>query len=152
MNHNLRSLLPCLLPLMSPAAVAETEDQLDAYNVVWTTTSKDSSESMPCGGVFTAQNQRLIYWPMLKSGDADAILPQFELYRKALPGARARVKANFGHEGAVYSEYLGASGLALGSGYGWDEGDDRGQGDRSYSCWTAAPSRSSSRASSSIRP
>ena len=31
---------------------------------------------------FTAQNQRFVYWPMLKSGDSDAILPQFELYRK----------------------------------------------------------------------
>ena len=27
------------------------------------------------GAVHTAQNQRLLYWPMLKSGDFDAILP-----------------------------------------------------------------------------
>ena len=74
------------------------------------------------GGVFTAQNQRLLYWPMLKSGDFDAILPQFELYRKALPGARARVKANFKHDGAIYSEYIGVPGLASGSGYGWESG------------------------------
>ena len=74
------------------------------------------------GGVFTAQNQRLLHWPMLKAGDFDAILPQFELYRKALPGARARVRANFGHDGAVYSEYLGAPGVALGAGYGWASG------------------------------
>ncbi len=74
------------------------------------------------GGVFTAQNQRLLYWPMLKSGDVDAILPQFELYRKALPGARARVKANFKHDGAIYSEYIGVPGLASGSGYGWESG------------------------------
>src|SRR5690606_33463009 len=56
------------------------------------------------GGVFTAQNQRLLHWPMLKSGDFDALLPHFELYRKALPGAMARVEENFGHGGAVYSE------------------------------------------------
>ena len=74
------------------------------------------------GGVFTAQNQRLIYWPMLKSGDFDAILPQFELYRKALPGAMARVKANFGHDGAIYSEYIGVPGIAAGFGYGWESG------------------------------
>jgi hypothetical protein len=74
------------------------------------------------GGVFTAQNQRLLYWPMLKTGDVDAILPQFELYRKALPGARARVKANFQHEGAIFCEYIGVSGLAVGSGYGWESG------------------------------
>ena len=59
---------------------------------------------------------------MLKSGDTDAILPQFELYRKALPGARARVRANFKHDGAIYSEYLGVPGLALGSSYGWESG------------------------------
>jgi hypothetical protein len=76
------------------------------------------------GGVFTAQNQRLLYWPMLKAGDAEVILPQFELYRKALPGAQARVKANFGHEGAVYSEYIGVPGLALGCCYGWASGQE----------------------------
>lgn len=74
------------------------------------------------GGVFTAQNQRLLHWPMLKAGDFDAILPQFELYRKALPGARARVRAHFDHDGAVFCEYLGVPGLALGAGYGWESG------------------------------
>jgi hypothetical protein len=74
------------------------------------------------GGVFTAQNQRLLYWPMLKAGDFDAILPQFELYRKALPGAKARVRAHFDHDGAVYSEYIGAPGIAAGMGYGWASG------------------------------
>ncbi len=74
------------------------------------------------GGVFTAQNQRLVYWPMLKAGDVDAIKSQFELYRKALPGARARVRVHFGHDGAVYSEYIGAPGVAMGAGYGWESG------------------------------
>ncbi|MGM0573868.1 MAG: DUF5703 domain-containing protein, partial [Bacteroidota bacterium] len=77
------------------------------------------------GGVFTAQNQRMLYWPMLKSGDFDAILPQFELYRKALPGARARVKANFKHDGAIYAEYIGVPGIAPGFGYGWESGPGR---------------------------
>ena len=80
------------------------------------------------GGVFTAQNQRLLHWPMLKAGDYDAILPQFELYRKALPGAQARVRVNFDHDGAVFSEYLGAPGVALGAGYGWKSGG-RGRGE-----------------------
>ena len=71
------------------------------------------------GAVFTAQNQRLLYWPMLKSGDFDVILPQFELYRKGLPGATAKVKKYFGHEGAVYCEYTGVPGIALGDGWGW---------------------------------
>ncbi len=71
------------------------------------------------GAVFTAQNQRLLYWPMLKSGDFDAILPQFELYRKGLTGATARVKKHFGHEGAVYCEYTSVPGIAFGDGWGW---------------------------------
>ena len=71
------------------------------------------------GSVFTAQNQRLLYWPMLKSGDYDAILAQFELYKKGLPGAKARVKKHFGHRGAVYSEYTSVPGIAFGDGWGW---------------------------------
>ncbi len=97
------------------------------------------------GGVFTAQNQRLLYWPMLKSGDFDAIHSEFELYRKALGGARARVKAHFGHDGAVYSEYISVPGISLGCGWGWDGdkggrkrgeeipfGDPRATGDKGY--------------------
>ncbi len=95
------------------------------------------------GGVFTAQNQRLLHWPMLKAGDTDAILPQFELYRKSLPGAQARVRTHFKHDGAVYSEYNNAPGLALGAGYGWKSGprkrgteipfgDPRADGTRGY--------------------
>ncbi len=81
------------------------------------------------GGDFTAQNQRLLYWPLLKSGDTDVILPQFELYRKALPGAQAQARANFNHDGAVYSEYIGMSGLAMGYGYGWRNPEGRGRGE-----------------------
>jgi len=71
------------------------------------------------GSVFTAQNQRLLHWPMLKAGDFDAILPQFELYRKGLPGATARVKKHFKHDGAVYCEYTSVPGVAFGDGWGW---------------------------------
>jgi hypothetical protein len=79
------------------------------------------------GNVFTAQNQRLVYWPMLKSGDFDAILPQFELYRKGLPGAIARVKIHFGHEGAVYCEYTSVPGIPFGDGWGWKGGSSHRQ-------------------------
>lgn len=81
------------------------------------------------GAVHTAQNQRLLYWPMLKAGDFDAILPQFELYRLGLPGARARVKEHFGHNGAVYSEYTSASGVAMGAGWGWEGDGHRARGE-----------------------
>lgn len=80
------------------------------------------------GAVHTAQNQRLLYWPMLKSGDFDAIIPQFELYRKGLPAARARVKEHFGHEGAVYTEYMNVPGMVFGAGWGWNKTGHRGRG------------------------
>lgn len=80
------------------------------------------------GDVFTAQNQRLLYWPMLKAGDYDAITPQFELYRKGLPGATARVKTHFGHEGAAFGEYMNVPGVAFGAGWGWENSPVRGRG------------------------
>lgn len=75
------------------------------------------------GDVFTAQNQRLLYWPMLKSGDFEAMKAQFNLYEWGLNGAIAKVKTHFGHNGAIFSEYANASGLDLASGWGWNKGD-----------------------------
>ncbi len=80
------------------------------------------------GAVHTAQNQRLVYWPMLKAGDFDVMLPQFELYRKGLSGAKARVNKHFGHRGAVFSEYMSAPGVALGAGWGWPGTGHRARG------------------------
>lgn len=80
------------------------------------------------GAVHTAQNQRLLYWPMLKAGDFDAIIPQFDLYRKGLSGATARVKTHFGHNGAVFSEYMSASGIVFGAGWGWEGDGHRARG------------------------
>jgi hypothetical protein len=71
------------------------------------------------GGSFTAQNQRLVYWPMLKNGDFDMMPPQFEFYRRTLAAARARTEVYWGHEGASFTEQLENFGLPVGSLYGW---------------------------------
>ena len=42
------------------------------------------------GGTHTAQNQRLVYWPMLKSGDADLMKPQFDFYKDLVRNAELR--------------------------------------------------------------
>ena len=81
------------------------------------------------GAIFTAQNQRLLYWPLLKTGDFDVMIPQFELYRKGLGGAEARVKNSFGHKGAIFSEYMNVPGLAFGAGYGWKGESHRKRGE-----------------------
>lgn len=56
------------------------------------------------GGLMTAQNQRLVYWPMLKNGDFDLMKPQFDFYLRALHNAELRSKIYWGHDGAVFTE------------------------------------------------
>lgn len=71
-------------------------------------------------GAWTGQNQRLIYWPMLKNGDFDMVLPQLNFYSRNLPNALARSYDEWGIEGAAYGEQIGSGGLPLGSHYGWE--------------------------------
>ena len=63
------------------------------------------------GGTFTAQNQRLVYWPLLKSGDVDLMKPQFDFYRRLLPNAERRTRFYWGHAGACFTEQLENFGL-----------------------------------------
>ena len=65
------------------------------------------------GGSFTAQNQRLVHWPMLKAGDADLMLPQLEFYRRILPNAEARVREYWGHDGCLCTEQTENFGLPM---------------------------------------
>ena len=78
-------------------------------------------DSSSAGGAFWAQNQRLLYWPLLKSGDADVMLPQLEFYRRTLPNAMARVKAYYGHGGCLFAEAMENFGLPYACGWGWTE-------------------------------
>jgi hypothetical protein len=71
------------------------------------------------GGTFTAQNQRLVYWPMLKSGDYDLMIPQFEFYNRLLKNAVLRSKTYWNHGGACFAEQLENFGLPNPSEYGW---------------------------------
>jgi hypothetical protein len=70
------------------------------------------------GGTFTAQNQRLVYGPMLKSGDFDCMKPQFEFYQKALGNAEIRTKQYWGHGGASFTEQMEYFGLPNYAEYG----------------------------------
>ena len=58
------------------------------------------------GGTMTAQNQRLVYWPMLKSGDFDLMKSQFDFYLRLLPTAEARTRTYWGHAGACFTEQM----------------------------------------------
>ena len=70
------------------------------------------------GGVHTAQNQRLVYWPMLKNGDYDLLLPQLEFYLQIYKNAEERSRLYWGHEGACLTEQIENYGLPCYPEYG----------------------------------
>ncbi|WP_443701819.1 DUF5703 domain-containing protein [Prevotella sp.] len=79
------------------------------------------------GGTMTAQNQRLVYWPMLKSGDTDMMKAQFDTYLRMLPNATRRTKYYWNHDGASFSEQIENCGLPNPTEYGKHKpGDDPG--------------------------
>ncbi|HYW80375.1 MAG TPA: DUF5703 domain-containing protein, partial [Thermoguttaceae bacterium] len=62
------------------------------------------------GRRFTFQNQRLLYWPLLMSGDGDLMRPFFDYYSNLLPIRKAITKAWFAHEGAYFRENIEPTG------------------------------------------
>ena len=72
------------------------------------------------GGVMTAQNQRLLYWPLLKTGDFPFMPQQFDFYRRALPTAELRTKYYWGHEGGCFTDQMNQAGIVCGREYGWN--------------------------------
>jgi hypothetical protein len=56
------------------------------------------------------QNARLLYWPMIASGDFDMMAPFYGTYLAALPLAKERTRIYYHHEGAFFSE----------TSYAWD--------------------------------
>ncbi|PTN09532.1 DUF5703 domain-containing protein [Mangrovibacterium marinum] len=86
------------------------------------------------GGTFTAQNQRLVYFPMLKNGDFDMLSCQFDFYLNTLKNATLRSQNYWGHDGACFTEQLENFGLPNPSEYGWKRPADYDPG-RQYNAW-----------------
>ena len=70
------------------------------------------------GGVHTAQNQRLVYWPTLKNGDYDLLKPQLDFYLNIYKNAEERSRLYWGHEGACLTEQIENYGLPCYPEYG----------------------------------
>ena len=70
------------------------------------------------GGVHTAQNQRLVYWPMLKNGDYDLLKPQLDFYLNVYKNAEERSRLYWNHEGACLTEQMENYGLPCYPEYG----------------------------------
>ena len=66
------------------------------------------------------QNARLVYWPMLASGDFDLIAPFFGTFINALPLTKARTQEYYGHPGAFFSETMYTWGSYTNGDYGYD--------------------------------
>ena len=86
------------------------------------------------GGTMTAQNQRLVYWPMLKSGDFDMMPSQFDFYNHMLKNAELRSRVYWQHDGACFSEQIENFGLPNPAEYGFKRPDwfDKGL---EYNAW-----------------
>lgn len=72
------------------------------------------------GEAYWWQNTRLIYWPLLSSGDAHRLRVLFRYYERALPFARERCRIHFGIEGAFFPESMYPWGAYLNRHFGWD--------------------------------
>ncbi|MDB5111485.1 MAG: hypothetical protein JWR67_2599 [Mucilaginibacter sp.] len=86
------------------------------------------------GGLMTAQNQRLVYWPMLKSGDFDLMKPQFDFYLRSLRNAELRTKIYWGHDGASFTEQIENFGLPNRAEYGLNRPPNYDKG-MQYNAW-----------------
>ncbi|MGF2411650.1 MAG: DUF5703 domain-containing protein [Ferruginibacter sp.] len=86
------------------------------------------------GGLHTAQNQRLVYFPMIKNGDWDLLQPQLNFYLRILTNAELRSKVYWNHGGACFTEQMENYGLPNFAEYGQNRpaGFDKGL---EYNAW-----------------
>ena len=61
--------------------------------------------------MFMAQNQRLVYWPMVKSGDYDLLKVGLDFYRNRAELQREKAKHFFNIEGVVFPESIDIYGI-----------------------------------------
>ena len=72
------------------------------------------------GGTYTIQNQRWLYWHMLKSGDFEMMPQLFDFFVRLLPNEKIRTGAQLCIDGAIYPEQLNSYGLCCTCDHGWE--------------------------------
>lgn len=72
------------------------------------------------GNSYWNQNNRLLYWPLVATGDLDLLQPWFRMYLNALPMAEDRARLYFHHGGALFPETMYFWGLPNLNDFGWD--------------------------------
>jgi hypothetical protein len=63
------------------------------------------------GCMFMAQNQRLVYWPMIKAGDIDLLDVELNFYRDRATLQQARARYLMGIDGTPFNESIDIYGL-----------------------------------------
>jgi hypothetical protein len=58
------------------------------------------------GDNYWNQNNRLLYWPLIATGDGDLLQPWFKMYLDALPMGRDRARLYYNHDGASLPETM----------------------------------------------
>jgi len=86
------------------------------------------------GGTMTQQNQRLVYFPMLKSGDFDMMDSQLNYYLTLQKNAELRSEVYWNHKGAAFTEQLENFGLPNPAEYEWKRPADYDAG-MQYNAW-----------------
>jgi len=86
------------------------------------------------GGLHTMQNQRLVYFPMIKNGDWDLLQSQIDFYLRILKNAELRTKVYWNHGGACFTEQMENYGLPDYAEYGQKRPVDFDKGVE-YNAW-----------------
>lgn len=71
------------------------------------------------GGTFTTQNQRLLFWPLLKSGDFAMMRQLFDFFNRLLATEKIRTREQIAAKGAIYPEQINFYGLCATVDHGW---------------------------------
>jgi len=72
------------------------------------------------GNSFWNQNTRLMYWPLIATGDSDLLAPWFDMYVRALPLVKDRTRLYFHHDGGAFIETIYFWGLPNVNDFGWN--------------------------------
>jgi alpha-L-fucosidase 2 len=84
------------------------------------TTKDHNPDFRAWGSSYWNQNNRLLYWPLVETGDFDLLKPWFDMYMNGLPLAKDRTRAYSHHAGAAFIETGYFWGLPNLNDFGWD--------------------------------
>lgn len=96
----------------------------DMAEGVGSTNASHNPDYRAWGDAFWNQNNRLLYWPLLATGDYDLLKPWFDMYLHALPLAIDRTQIYYHHGGASMPETMFFWGLPSMHDFGWNNPSD----------------------------